>query len=100
MKSHGGTRGEETAAEVKRVPCVSIGARDGEDFLLVEEASGIGANSQAEQPQNATEKNRPGYRPSEQKDDQSKKIAEANTPARKKVGGGHALAPRRRCTAS
>ena len=91
---------EEKAAEVQRIARVGVGARDGEDFLLVKIAGGVGANDEADEANGGTEENGTERGTREEKHNDGDEIAESNTPAREKVGGSQERAPRQRCTAS
>ena len=75
MHGDSGAEGEKTAAEVQRIAGAGVGAGDGEDFLLVQIAGGVGANDEADEANSGTEKYRVQRRTRDEKHDYSEEIA-------------------------
>src|SRR5580704_2947241 len=87
------TQRQNTAAEVKRIPCVRIGPRDRKHFLLVQISRRVAANQKPEQPDSPSGKN-PKRRRSRQPQNQNRQnISDPNPPSREKIYPRHAGAP-------
>ncbi len=100
VHGHGGSEGEDAAAEVERIARVGVGTGGGEERLLVEVAGGVGADEETDDADAGSEENGARDGAGEIEDEDGEDVTDADAPAGEEVEGGHGVAPRRRRRAS
>src|SRR5260370_105521 len=100
MCGDGSAEDQEEAAQIERIPRVSVRSRGSENFLFVQISRRAHANPQANRADERAGKNAFSRRPREPQSNHGQWIAEAYAPAREKGCSAHLAAPMQRHTAS
>src|SRR5216683_3308265 len=80
-----GPKSQDSAAEIERISGVSVGARDGEDFLLVKISGCVRAHPQTNDARQGAQQDAARCGPGKIKHRYRKRITEAYAPAHKKI---------------